>query len=79
MVQVISDLLTIIVVIGFMFAINWELALIALSPVPLVFITSLVFRRYAHRAFLEIQKKIARVSSNLQENVTGIRIVQFFS
>jgi ATP-binding cassette subfamily B protein len=79
MVQVISDLLTIIVVIGFMFAINWELALIALSPVPLVFITSLVFRRYAHRAFLEIQKRIARVSANLQENVTGIRIVQLFS
>ena len=79
MVQAVSDLLTIVVVLVFMFAFNCKLALVASIPIPLVIITSVVFRQYAHRAFLEIRKKIARVSANLQENVTGVRIVQLFS
>jgi len=77
-VEVISDLLMIVVVLAFMFVVNWQLALIALVPVPFIFMTSLIFRRFAHRSFLEIRKKIARVSSYMQETVSGIRIVQLF-
>jgi len=78
MVQVVSDLLTIVVVLIFMFAINWRLALIALIPLPFILLTSILFRKYAHRSFLEIRKKIARVSSQFQETITGMRIIQLF-
>jgi len=77
-VQVASDLMTIFVVLGFMFAINWRLACIAVSPVPFILLVSVIFRKYAHHSFLEIRKKIARVSAYLQENVSGMRIVQIF-
>jgi ATP-binding cassette, subfamily B, multidrug efflux pump len=77
-VQVVSDLMTLFVVLGFMLAINWQLALIALSPVPFIFFSSLVFRKYAQKSFLEIRRKIARVSAYLQENVSGMRVVQIF-
>lgn len=77
-VQVVSDLMTLFVVLAFMLAINWRLALIALSPVPFIFFSSLIFRKYAQQSFLEIRRKIARVSAYLQENVSGMRVVQIF-
>jgi ATP-binding cassette subfamily B protein len=78
-VLMVSDLMTIFVVLGFMFAINWQLALIALSPVPFVFLTSILFRKYARRSFLEIRRKLAVLSAYMQENVSGMRIVQLFA
>src|SRR5690606_33049492 len=48
MVQVISDLFTVGVVLIFMFVINWELALVTLGVIPLVFLVSALFRKYAH-------------------------------
>ena len=77
-VQVISDLFSIVVVLGFMLYINWRLALVTLSTVPFVFLTSYVFRRYARRSYLNIRKKIARLNAYMQENVGGMRIVQMF-
>ena len=77
-VQVISDLVTLMVVLLFMFAIDWRLALTALAPVPFVTAVSLIFRKYAHRSFLEIRKKIARLNAFMQENVGGMRLIQIF-
>ncbi len=78
LVQVVSDLFTIFVVIGFMLSVNWKLAAITLSTAPLMFAVSAVFRKYARASFLEISRKIARLTSYLQENVSGIRVVQAF-
>ena len=78
MVQVCSDLLTIFVVLGFMLWVNWRLACIVLTTVPFVFLTSLIFRKYARRTYLSIRKRIARLNAYTQENVTGMRIVQLF-
>lgn len=77
-VQVASDLMTLLVVLVFMLAVNWRLALIAMVPVPLIAVTSAWFRKHAQRSFLEIRKKIARLNAYLQENVSGMRVVQFF-
>lgn len=78
-VQVVSELFTIIVVLIFMLAINWQLALVTIVPIPLVFISSLLFRKYAQRSFLEVRKKIAQVSAHLQESISGMRVVQLFA
>ncbi len=77
-VDVASDLLTLLAILCFMFAINWQLALIALSPVPLILATSAVFRKYAQRSFLEIRRKVARFSAYMQETISGMRVVQLF-
>jgi ATP-binding cassette, subfamily B, multidrug efflux pump len=78
LVLVISDLFTIFVVLGFMFWINGRLALITLTTLPLVFLVSVVFRRYARRTYLEIRRRIARINAYMQENVSGMRVVQIF-
>ncbi len=78
LVQVVSDLFTIFVVLGFMLYINWRLALVTLSTVPLVFLASFVFKRFARRSYLEIRRRIARLNAYMQENVSGMHIVQVF-
>lgn len=78
MVEVASDLFTIVVVIGFMLWVNWQLTLVVLTTVPFVFATSLVFRKYARLSYLEIRRKIARLNAYTQEIVSGMRVVQLF-
>lgn len=77
-VQSINDLFVIVVVLGFMAWNNWRLTLITLSPIPVVFITGWLFRRYARASYLEVRKKIAGLNAHMQENLSGMRIVQMF-
>ena len=79
MVQVASDLLTVFVILGFMFWVNWQLALIIMTTVPFVFVTGLVFRKYARHSYIEIRKKLARMNAYAQETFTGMRTVQMFA
>lgn len=78
MVQVASDLFSIVIILAYMFYINWSLALMAIIPVPLILIVSVLFRKFARDSYLEIRKKIAWVNANMQENVSGVRVVQIF-
>lgn len=75
-VQGLSGMLTIIAVLIFMFYVNWELAAISLLPLPFIFITSWIFRKYASQSFLEIRRKIAGISAFMQETMGGIHLVQ---
>ena len=78
LVQAISDIFIIAVVIVFMACNNWRLTLIVLAPIPFVLITSLVFRKYVQKSYLGIRGKIASVNAYMQENISGIRVVQIF-
>ncbi len=78
-VAVISDFMTLLVVLVVMFSINPILACVALSPVPLVVLTSVLFRKYAQHSFLEVRRKIAHINSWMQENVSGMRVVRLFN
>lgn len=77
-VQVVSDLFVIFVVIVFMAWNNWQLTLIVLSPIPLFFMTSYIFRSRVQASYLEVRKKIARLNAYMQENISGMRVVQIF-
>ena len=77
-VQVVSDLFVIVIVIGFMFWSNWKLTLVTLSPVPFVFLATFVFRKYAQQSYSEIRRKLAHLNAYMQENMSGMRIVQLF-
>jgi len=77
-VSVVSDLFVIFVVVAFMAYNNWRLTVVTLSPIPFVFVVSLLFRKYVQISYLEIRKKIARVNAYMQENISGMRVVQIF-
>lgn len=77
-VQVFSGLFTIAVVLVFMFWTNWQLALVALVPLPLIFGASWVFRQYAQKSFLEIRRKVADIGAYMQESIGGMHVIQIF-
>jgi ATP-binding cassette subfamily B protein len=75
-VQGLSGMLTIVAVLIFMFYVNWQLAFVALLPLPFIFLTSWIFRKFASQSFLEIRRKIAIISAYMQETMGGIHLVQ---
>ena len=71
-----AQVLSLIGIIGAMLFLNWKLALLTLSVIPMLFLVLNVWQRYARRSFLRVRTAIADVNSGLQENISGVRVVQ---
>ena len=74
-----ANLLTLIGVVAIMLLLDWRLALITFTVLPLLLATSLIFRKYSAGAFKETREQIARVTSHLQETLSGVRVVRAFA
>src|SRR5882724_3479820 len=74
-----QNLLTITLVTVVMVAINPLLALIALAPAPLIVFTASRYNRVSRPALQEVQQRIAELTAEAEENVSGIRIVKAFA
>jgi ATP-binding cassette subfamily B multidrug efflux pump len=73
-----KDILLLIGIIFILLHFNRELALVSFSVLPLIFVTSLIFSHQARDVFREIRLKIAQMNAFLQENLSGIKVVQLF-
>ncbi|MBK5233272.1 MAG: ABC transporter ATP-binding protein [Thermoleophilia bacterium] len=73
-----QSLLTVLLAGTVMFFINPWLALIALLPAPLVVLTAVRYSRQSRPAMQEVQQRIAELTAEAEENVTGIRVVKAF-
>ncbi|MBI5471901.1 MAG: ABC transporter ATP-binding protein [Ignavibacteriae bacterium] len=78
-VMVFSDVFTIIGILYFMFSMNWKLALISLSVLPLLFYGTFLFRKKAREAYREVRIQIARINTFMQEHITGMMVDQVFN
>jgi ATP-binding cassette subfamily B multidrug efflux pump len=76
---IISDLLKIFAVIFCMLYINWDLTLIALIPIPLVIIATLIFKKIIKKAYQDIAEQTGKLNTFVQEHITGISIIQLFN
>jgi ABC-type multidrug transport system fused ATPase/permease subunit len=74
-----QSLLTILLASVVMFAINPWLALIALAPAPVIVFTASRYNRLSRPALQEVQQRIAELTAEAEENVSGIRIVKAFA
>ena len=74
-----QSLLTVLLAGGVMFFIKPWLALIALIPAPFVVLTAVRFTRLSRPAMQEVQQRIAELTAEAEENVTGIRVVKAFA
>ena len=79
MFTLITDFVSIVGAIFFMFTMNVELSLISLAMVPLMFIVFYLMGGRARRAWRRTRESIAGVTSRLQEGISGIRVTQAFS
>lgn len=76
--MIISDLMKMIVVLIFMFYMNWKLTWIVIVAMPILVFFTRIFQKKMQIAFEEVRTQIANLNSFVQERVTGMKIVQLF-
>jgi len=71
--------LTFALAIGIMLSVDWRLAIPALLPAPLVSVAVIFFGRAIHSRFERIQEMFSDISSRVQENLSGVRMIRAFA
>jgi ATP-binding cassette, subfamily B, bacterial len=61
-----------------MFSLNLRLAFVSITAVPIIFIYAFIFFQKVQKAFLEVDESEGRLSTSIQENLTGMRVVRAF-
>jgi ATP-binding cassette subfamily B protein len=74
----VTNSLTFVGAIVFLFILDWRLALATLSVMPFLIAATLRFRSRSARAYAEVRNKIGDVSAHLQESLSGVRVLQAF-
>src|SRR6201996_5445311 len=70
---------TAVFLIGVMGWVDWRLTLICLIPAPLVSAAVILFGRRIHDRFETIQKMFSDISSRVQENLSGVRVIRAYA
>ena len=73
-----ETMLTLILAVGIMAWVDWPLALVALAPAPVVSFVVIAFGRMIHTRFERIQKMFSEISSRVQENLAGVRVIRAY-
>ncbi|HEX8059390.1 MAG TPA: ABC transporter ATP-binding protein, partial [Cyclobacteriaceae bacterium] len=73
-----GDLLQIVFILGFMFYQDWRLALVSLSTIPFMFLSTYVFKEKIKVAFNDVRNAVSNLNAFVQEHITGMNIVQIF-
>lgn len=79
LIVIMGDLLQLIVVLVFMFVIDWKLTLISLTTIPFLLLATRVFQKGIKEAFRDVRTQVAALNTFVQEHITGISIVQIFN
>ena len=77
--MIISDLLKMVVVLIFMFYMNWRLTWIVIVAMPILVFFTRIFQRKMQVAFEDVRNQVANMNTFVQERVTGMKIVQLFN
>lgn len=77
--MIISDLLKMLVIMGFMLYQSWRLSLIVFAILPVILYATRVFQKAMKTAFEEVRNQVANLNSFVQERITGMKIVQIFT
>lgn len=75
----IGDILQILFILGMMFVMSWKLTLVSLATLPLLFLSTYIFKEKVKVAFNEVRNAVSNLNSFVQEHVTGMSIVQIFT
>jgi ATP-binding cassette, subfamily B, multidrug efflux pump len=70
--------LTLVLSVAVMAWVDWPLTLVALAPAPVVSFAVLVFGRKIHDRFESIQGMFSDISSRVQENLSGVRVIRSY-
>ncbi|WP_247234166.1 ABC transporter ATP-binding protein [Telluribacter sp. SYSU D00476] len=79
MAAIAGDILQLVLIISVMFYTDWKLSVISLSMIPLMLISTYIFKEKIKDAFNEVRAAVSNLNSFVQEHITGMSIVQIFS
>lgn len=79
LIPIISDLLSIISILLFMFFVDWRLTLISLAPFPILIIATYYFKESVNKSFIKVRNAVAALNAFVQEHITGMSVVQAFA
>lgn len=76
---IIGDILKLLAVVVFMLIQDWQLTLVMLLPMPILFIATNWFKNYIKLAFQDVRTAISNLNTFVSEHLTGMSIVQVFN
>ncbi|WP_109299449.1 ABC transporter ATP-binding protein [Aquimarina sp. AU474] len=77
--MIISDLLKMLVILGYMLYQSWQLTLLVLVVLPIILYATRIFQQKMKTAFEEVRTQVSNLNSFVQERITGMKIVQLFT
>jgi len=78
-VAVIGDLFMLFGIVGAMLWLDWKLALVTLTTVPLLVIATAIFRAKVRVSYRRVRTRLARINAFLQEHLQGLDVLKFFN
>lgn len=79
LIPIIADVLSIISILGFMFYVDWRLALISLAPFPVLIVATYFFKESVNKSFIAVRNAVSNLNAFVQEHITGMAVVQAFA
>ena len=76
---VFADFITLIGIVIILLSINLKLALLTMTVIPILAVVMILWQKYSRTAFLKVRTAISIVNANLQENISGARVIQSLS
>ena len=78
-VAIFGDVFTLLSIVVVMMKVNWKLALLTFSVLPLIALVTMAFRQAVRESYRQIRVAIARINAYLQEHLTGMEVLQLFN
>ncbi len=79
LIPIIADVLSIIAILLCMFWVDWKLALISLSPFPILIAATWLFKESVNKSFIRVRNAVSQLNAFVQEHITGMQLVQAFA
>ncbi|MDY0074636.1 MAG: ABC transporter ATP-binding protein [Acholeplasmataceae bacterium] len=79
LVNLIKNVLYLFAILIVIFIINWKISLFVVMVVPLVFIATVIFRKYSRASYRKVRQNVSEVNAFLSENLSGMKVTQIFN
>lgn len=75
----VKSVLTLIGIAIMMLILDWRLTLVSFLVLPLIGLSTFLFRKYSRDAYRDVRTRVAKINAFLSEHISGMRLVQIFN
>ncbi len=78
-VNLVRNVLYLFAILIVIFIISWKISLFVILVIPLVFLATIVFRKYSRASYRRVRQNVSEVNAFLSENLSGMKVTQIFN